>query len=310
MAEKSVKIFPFTAITGQDDLKLALALCAIDPQTGGVLARGEKGTGKTTAVRSLGDMLSGGGRGFPVINLPIGATEDRVLGAIDLEKLINEKRESARAGLLEQADGGILYIDEVNLLDDYLTDILLDAAATGEYMLERDGISRNVKTRFRLVGTMNLEEGDLRPQLLDRFGLCVDVKAPASAEARREIAQNRMGFDSNPEKFSSDFEEKQEKMRERIEKAAENLESVKVTEEIFEKASALAIESGAEGMRADILIVKSARAFAAFEGRDKTAAGDVEKVAPFVLRHRSPAEAAADKTEKKTPEIPTLKTAT
>ena len=311
MAEKQTGIFPFTAIVGQDDLKLALSLCAVDVQTGGVLARGEKGTGKTTAVRAMGEMLSEGENRFPVVNLPIGATEDRVLGAVDLEKLINEKRQSVRAGLLEQANGGILYIDEVNLLDDYLTDILLDAAAAGEYMLERDGISRRVVSRFRLVGTMNVEEGELRPQLLDRFGLCVEVGAPGDTETRTEIARRRMEFDSDPGGFRARFEREQEKARLAITGAAENLESVKIPGGLFEKASAMASECGAEGMRADILIVKSARALAALEGRDEATGRDAERVAPFVLAHRSAAARdSGEQTEKKTPKNPKLKAAT
>ncbi|WP_462137096.1 ATP-binding protein [Candidatus Mycalebacterium sp.] len=307
MSEKTAKIFPFAAICGQDDLKLALMLCAVDAQIGGVLACGEKGTGKTTAVRAIGDMLSDADLNFPVINLPIGATEDRVLGAVDLEKLINEKRQIVRSGLLEQADGGILYIDEVNLLDDYLTDILLDAAAAGEYMLERDGISRKVKSRFRLVGTMNSEEGELRPQLLDRFGLCVEIKSPDDPQTRKTVARRRMEFDSDPEVFCAGFEKEQKKLRNKIIKAVENLDDVAVGEEIFDRASEIALSSGAEGMRADILIVKAARALAALEGGNETAAGDVEKVAPFVLRHR--AQTPADE-EKKTPKIPNLRTAT
>ncbi|QMU55609.1 MAG: AAA domain-containing protein [Candidatus Mycalebacterium zealandia] len=307
MSEKTAKIFPFSAICGQNDLKLALMLCAVDAQIGGVLARGEKGTGKTTTVRAIGDMLSDSDLNFPVINLPIGATEDRVLGAVDLEKLINEKRQIVRSGLLEQADGGILYIDEVNLLDDYLTDILLDAAAAGEYMLERDGISQKVKSRFRLVGTMNGEEGELRPQLLDRFGLCVEIKSPDDPQTRRTVARRRMEFDSDPKGFCADFEKEQKKLRKKIIKAAENLDNVAVGEEIFDKASEIALSSGAEGMRADILIVKAARALAALEGKNETNADDVEKVAPFVLRHR--AKTPADE-EKKTPKTPNLKTVT
>ena len=286
---------------GQEDLKLALSLCAVDAQIGGVLARGEKGTGKTTAVRALGEMLSAGGTEFPVVNLPIGATEDRVLGAVDLEKLINEKRRSVRTGLLEQANGGVLYIDEVNLLDDYLTDILLDAAAGGEYMLERDGISRRVKSRFRLVGTMNSEEGELRPQLLDRFGLCVEVRSPNDMETRKEVARRRMEFDSNPADFCVRFEKQQEVARLAISRAAAGLASVKVPDGLFEKASEMAVSRGAEGMRADILIVKSARALAAIEGRGEASDGDLERVAPFVLAHRSAQhEPPEEETEKKT----------
>ncbi len=308
MSETPAKHFPFTAICGQDDLKLALILCAVDAQIGGVLVRGEKGTGKTTAVRAIGDLLSRGGHDFPVVNLPIGATEDRVLGAVDLEKLINEKKQSVRTGLLEQSDGGFLYIDEINLLDDYLTDILLDAAATGEYMLERDGISRRIQSRFRLVGTMNREEGELRPQLLDRFGLCVEVKSPEDPSTRQTVARRRMEFDSSPEAFSARFEEEQAKLRLRVSDAAENLNRVEVSDSIFEKSSDIAITAEAEGMRADILIVKSARALASLEGRNEITEADVEKVAPFVLRHRRRGTDADEK--KKTPELPTLKTAT
>lgn len=300
MSGKDEKTFPFAAICGQDDLKLALMLCAVDAQIGGVLAYGEKGTGKTTAVRAIGDLLSDEGKVFPVVNLPIGASEDRVLGAVDLEKLINEKKQSVRTGLLESANGGILYIDEVNLLDDYLTDVLLDAAASGEYMLERDGISRRIKSRFRLVGTMNREEGELRPQLLDRFGLCVEVKSPQDAETRQTIARRRMDFDSDPETFSVRFETEQKKLRLKIKNARENLNRVAIPDGIFEKSSETALARGAEGMRADILMVKSARALAALDGGNEVAEKHIEKIAPFVLRHRS---ADTAETEKKTPEI-------
>lgn len=295
MPEKFGNGFPFAAICGQDDLKIALMLCAVDAQIGGVLAYGEKGTGKTTAVRAMGELLSGGGKLFPVVDLPIGAGEDRVLGAIDLEKLINEKKQSVRKGLLEQADGGILYIDEVNLLDDYLTDVLLDAATSGEYMLERDGISKRVRSRFRLVGTMNREEGELRPQLLDRFGLCVEVKSPEDPAARQAVARRRMEFDSDPADFCARFENEQKRLRMRITKAAEELNRVKVPDGIFEKSSETAVAHGAEGLRADILTVKAARAFAALEGRAEAAEADVEKVAPFVLRHRSRKRSGAEK---------------
>ncbi len=299
--------FPFAAICGQDDLKLALMLCAVDAQIGGVLARGEKGTGKTTAVRAIGDLLSSKKHSFPVVNLPIGAGEDRVLGAVDLEKLINEKKQTVRMGLLEQADGGILYIDEVNLLDDYLTDILLDAAASGEYMLERDGISRRVQSRFRLVGTMNREEGELRPQLLDRFGLCIEVKSPGDADTRQTVARRRMEFDSDPQTFSARFENEQNKLRLQITDAAEKLNRTVVPDGIFEKSSEIAVAHEAEGMRADILMVKSARALAALNGAAEVSEADVEKIAPFVLKHRSK---NSPETEKKTPEIANLKTAT
>ncbi len=191
------KTFPYAAIVGQNNFKLALELSLVDRSIGGVLVSGDKGTGKTTTVRSLSALMREG-NGFPFINLPVGASEDRVLGTVDIEKLINEKRQVLQRGLLAQANGGILYIDEVNLLPDYLTDILLDAAATGGYHLERDGLSAWQESRFSLVGTMNPEEGALRPQLLDRFGLGVDVKTPHDVAERVQIARRRIAFDSDP----------------------------------------------------------------------------------------------------------------
>lgn len=279
--------YPFSAIVGQDDFKLALLLNIIDPSLGGVLAMGDRGTGKTTTVRSLSELMSGEGTDFPFVNLPIGATEDRVLGSVNLETLINEKKQVVQPGLLAQADGGILYIDEVNLLNDYLMDVLLDAAATGGYHLEREAISQWMDSRFCLVGTMNPEEGELRPQLLDRFGLAVEITTPQDKPTRMQISERRIAFDTDPETFLSGYREAEQKICRQILNAKEGLPRISIPETCREQVADITIEHRTEGMRADILIQKAARAHAALNSRDTVTSEDVEIVAPLVLHHRS-----------------------
>ncbi|SNR51534.1 magnesium chelatase subunit D [Lutibacter agarilyticus] len=279
-------IFPFSAIVGQDDFKLALLLNVIDPLLGGVLAIGDKGTGKTTLIRSLAHLIEAEDS-FPFVNLPIGVSEDRVLGHVNLEKLINEKREQVQLGLLAKAHKGCLYIDEINLLNDYLMDVLLDASATGSYHLEREGISKTIESRFCLIGSMNPEEGDLRPQLKDRFGLSVVIKTAISLEERTQIISNRLQFDDHPQDFVTTYAEKQEKIVEQIKNAQKNLKSIKIDESLYEIAANLALINEVEGHRADILLLKTSRAYAAYLSDTIVEEFHLQKIAPFVLNHRS-----------------------
>ncbi len=276
--------YPFTAIAAQDNLKLCLLLNLIDPSIGGVLATGDKGTAKTTMVRGLGQLM---GVDFPFINLPIGATEDRVLGNINLEALINEKTTVVDKGLLAQAHQGFLYIDEVNLLNDYLMDVLLDASASGGYHLEREGISQWMESRFCLVGTMNPEEGELRPQLLDRFGLSVTVTTPTDIKVRSRIAMQRLNFDNDPETFCKQFAAEEERLKQQIVLARKQLATVSIPEQIQELCAQLTITNQVEGMRADILLLKTARAYAAYSNEVVITSEMVTRIAPFVLQHRT-----------------------
>lgn len=276
-------MYPFTAICGQEDFKLALILCMIDPGLGGVLALGDKGTGKTTTVRGLSHLL----QDIPFVNLPIGATEDRVLGTVKLDVLLNEKRLEIQPGLLAAAHQGILYIDEVNLLSDYLMDVLLDAAATGGYYLERDTISQWMESRFCLVGTMNPEEGNLRPQLLDRFGLSVHISTPTDKALRMEIVQRRVAFDTDAARFVKHYKSDEELLAAKIIAAQTVLPSIKIGAPIYDIVTELCIQHQVEGMRADILLMKAARAHAAYHGQHAITEQDVSAVQNFVLSHRS-----------------------
>jgi Mg-chelatase subunit ChlI len=278
-----MKAFPFTAISAQEDFKLALVLCMIDPTLGGVLAFGDKGTGKTTTVRALTNLLPD----FPFVNLPIGATEDRVLGTIKLETLINEKRTEIHKGLLATANQGVLYIDEVNLLNDYLMDVLLDAASSGGYYLERDHISQWLESKFCLVGTMNPEEGELRPQLLDRFGLGVTIKTPMDKAIRMEIVNRRLQFDADPVAFCAMFQEQETLLSQRIIKAKSKVQHIILSSVLHESITDTCIQYQVEGLRADILLMKAARAHAAWHDKKEADSDDVHRVMSFVLSHRS-----------------------
>ena len=278
--------FPFSAIVGQDDFKLALILNLIDPLIGGVLAIGDKGTGKTTLIRSLTNLMSYQEH-YPFVNLPIGVTEDRLIGSINLEELINAKKEVVNLGLMAQAHQGVLYVDEVNLLQDYLTDILLDAAASGSYYVEREGVSRYFKSQFCLVGSMNPEEGNVRPQLKDRFGLSVNITTPTDPKVRQKIIKQRFEFDDNPVEFVTNYKNKDEEVAIQIEIAKNNLKSVKVNDSIIEYCSELAIQHQVEGLRADILLLKTARAYTAYQNGSEVIKESVDKIADFVLNHRS-----------------------
>lgn len=276
--------FPFTAILGQDDFKLCLELNIIDPSIGGVLATGDKGTGKTTAVRAISQLM---GNDFSFVNLPIGASEDRVLGSINLEALINKKQTVISKGLLAQAHKGILYIDEVNLLNDYLMDVLLDASASGGYQLERDSISSWQDSNFCLVGTMNPEEGNLRPQLLDRFGLSVAIQTPKNITLRKKIAVSRLNFDADHTTFYNGVKEAELFERTKLLDARKNLNTIQISDEVYDLAAKLTIDNNVEGMRADILLLKTVRAYAAYLGETTTTPSMLDKIAPFVLLHRS-----------------------
>jgi len=279
-------IFPFTAIVGQDQLKLALLLNVIDPSLGGVLAIGDKGTGKTTLVRSLASLMANE-TAFPFVNLPIGASEDSLLGQLSLGKLINDKQEHLQLGLLAKADQGFLYIDEINLLNDYLMDLLLDASSMGYYFLEREGFSKKLDSQFCLMGSMNPEEGDLRPQLKDRFGLCVFIETTRSLEQRIKVVKRRLAFDHNPLEFKNQYKEKEALLLMKIMAAKKCLSSIEGSMELLTYCTQLAITHQVEGLRADILLIKAAKAFAALQGRSIVLVEDVQAIQDLVLNHRS-----------------------
>ncbi len=284
--ETAAHCFPFSAVIGQDDLKLALLLNIIDPSLGGVLAIGDKGTGKTTLIRSLTHLMNTR-ESFPFVNLPIGASEDRVIGHINLETLINDKTEKVTPGLLAKADEGFLYVDEINLLNDYLMDILLDASSTGSYHIEREGISAVLKSRFCLIGSMNPEEGNLRPQLKDRFGLSVIISTPNDIDLRSQIIQNRMAFDDAPKSFSKRFKTEEDKLYSKLKEAKRQLKNIELPKVLYKHCAELASAHAVEGLRADILLLKTARAYTAYLGETEITPKQIEAIAPFVLNHRS-----------------------
>src|SRR6202046_480854 len=222
--------FPMSAIVGQDDLKLALVLAAVDPLIGGVLISGERGTAKSTAARGLAALLprTPQGKAAPFVELPLGATEDRVVGAIDISRVLQDGSTELRSGLLARADGGVLYVDEVNLLPDHIVDLLLDAAASGWVTVERDGISAGEPARFVLVGTMNPEEGELRPQFIDRFGLCVQIRGPSTREIRTAAIRRRLDFDDQPASIISAVQQEEQTLREGIVAARARLSTLHI----------------------------------------------------------------------------------
>lgn len=276
------KQFPFTAILGQDRMKEALVLNLVNPSLGGVLIRGQKGTAKSTAVRALSDLLPSA----KVVELPMNATEDRVAGTLDVEYAIKTGEKKFEPGILAQADKHILYVDEINLLDDHIVDLLLDAAAMGKNTVEREGISYSHPARFSLVGTMNPEEGNLRPQLLDRFGLVVDVAGETDAEIRAEIIENRLAYEENPQKFFRKYSKKQKELAEQIKAAKALLPNVAVSHEIILQAAEIGIAMETEGHRADISMIKTARTLAALDGRTEVIQADLKKAAIYTLPHR------------------------
>ncbi|MEW5773099.1 MAG: ATP-binding protein [Thermodesulfobacteriota bacterium] len=314
-------VYPFPAIVGQERMKKALLLNVVNPRLGGVLVRGEKGTAKSTAVRGLAALLPeitvvegcafgcdpadaarlcpacaerlAHGEGLPlasrrirVADLPVGATEDRVLGSLDLEQAIKRGEKHFEPGLLAEAHRGFLYVDEVNLLDDHIVDVLLDAAAMGVNTVEREGVSFTHPAEFVLVGTMNPEEGELRPQLLDRFGLCVQVEGILDLEERMEVVRRRTAFDEDPERFAAAYAEAGRELGEALVRAKELLPRVAVSEGLFRRIVELAIEMGVDGHRADLTMLKAAKTLAALEGRTEVKAGDVREAAELALPHR------------------------
>ncbi len=269
--------FAFSSVVGQDDAKLALLLCAIDPSIGGVLLRGQKGSAKTTVARALAALLPGEAR---FIELPLGATEDRVVGSVDLADMLTAGTQRLRAGLLSDAHGGVLYVDEVNLLADHLVDVLLDVATSGINRIERDGVTHSHPARFVLVGSMNPEEGDLRPQLLDRFGLSVTVTASVDPTERADAVRRRLTHDSHGTSAADAAADKQLRHRLTV------IESAEVPDDVVLAASTLAVAVGAEGLRADIVLCRAAAAFAGWEGRSVATTDDLRAVAHLVLAHR------------------------
>ena len=314
-------LFPFVSIVGQEDMKRALLLNIVDPGIGGALIKGEKGTAKSTAVRSLAQILPSRTAvpGCPfgcdptrpdrlcpycaeklardghldsivepmrVVELPLSATEDRVAGTLDIEHVLKTGEKKFEPGVLAQANGNLLYVDEVNLLDDHIVDLLLDSAAMGVNYVEREGVSFSHPSRFVLVGTMNPEEGELRPQLLDRFGLSVEVKGDRDAAKRMEVVRRRMAFDADPEAYTAGVAEETRGLRKRLEDARARLGSVAVDDSILATVVAVTTHFGVDGHRADITMMKAARANAALEGRMTVTKDDVRVVAAPVLSHR------------------------
>lgn len=314
-------VYPFSAIVGQEEMKLALLLVAIDPSIGGVMVFGDRGTGKSTAVRALAGLLppmkvvqgckygcdpnANGARcdeclkrhadghhpravmaAVPVVDLPLGATEDRVVGALDLERALTTGEKAFEPGLLARAHRGFLYVDEVNLLEDHLVDLLLDAAATGENVVEREGVSVRHPSRFVLVGSGNPEEGELRPQLLDRFGLAVDVRTPTVIATRIDVIKRRDAFDRDPAAFLSHWHKADAKIRRSLEKARARLDDLTVSDAILERAAALCSALGTDGLRGELTLLRTTRALAAFEGAGEVTLDHLRRIAPMALRHR------------------------
>ncbi|SPF68050.1 adenosinetriphosphatase [Propionibacterium ruminifibrarum] len=275
-------LYPFTAVVGQTAMRHALELVAVSPGIGGVLLRGEKGTAKSTIVRSLAALLPSG----RVRTLALGATEDRVVGGLDLEATLAGGAPRLMPGLLTEVDGGICYVDEVNLLDDHLVDLLLDAAASGLLRVEREGLSASQETAFSLVGSMNPEEGALRPQLLDRFGLCVDVRGETDPGARVEVIRRRLDFDADPDGFLARWAPQEEALAGRLREARALAPRVGLPSPVRDMIVDVCRRAGCAGHRADVVMARAARAEAALAARTEATAEDVEAVAEFVLAHR------------------------
>lgn len=319
-------LFPLAALVGQEDMKTGLVLNVINPRLSGVLIRGEKGTAKSTAVRALADILPlqrmvancpfrrepGDSaavceycprlecreqvlagkevpieeRKMPVCELPVGATEDRVVGTLDIEHALREGGKRFEPGILASAHRGFIYIDEVNLLDDHLVDILLDAAAMGRNIVEREGISFSHPARFVLVGTMNPEEGEIRPQLLDRFGLCVHVTGAQDIEDRVAIMERIAAFEADPAAFAACYADDSARLAGRVAAARELLPQVSASHEMMREIAALCLEVGVDGHRADIIMLKAAKTLCALEGKTAVTPDEVHRAANYVLPHR------------------------
>ena len=306
--------FPFSAIVGQEQMKMAMILTAIDPTIGGVLVFGDRGTGKSTAVRALAALLPEIPviaqcpinsefekdvpkwaeieeiktimRGTPVIDLPLGVSEDRVTGALDIERALTKGEKAFQPGLLARANRGYLYIDEVNLLEDHIVDLLLDVAQSGENLVEREGLSIRHAARFVLVGSGNPEEGELRPQLLDRFGLSVEVKSPSNIDDRVAVIERRDKFDQNPDSFIKEWLSDEIKIRDAIIAAREMLKSVSSGTDILQDCANLCITLGADGLRGELTLLRAGRALAAFQGVSSLARPHLKEIASLALSHR------------------------
>jgi len=315
-------VYPFTAIIGQEEMKLALILNVIDPRIGGVMIMGDRGTGKSTTIRAVADLLPEikvvAGDAFnsslddfelmsedvkatvldnsksleseykkvPMVDLPLGATEDRVCGTIDIEKALTEGIKAFEPGLLAKANRGILYVDEVNLLDDHLVDILLDSAASGWNTVEREGISIRHPARFVLVGSGNPEEGELRPQLLDRFGMHAEIRTVRDPEIRVQVVEERSSFDSNPEVALAKYNDLQNELKQKIVDAQNRLADVQMSMDFRVKISQVCGTLDVDGLRGDIVTNRAAKAFAAYNGRTEVTIEDIENVITLCLRHR------------------------
>jgi magnesium chelatase subunit I len=317
----STPVFPFTAIVGQEEMKLALQLNVIDPKIGGVMIMGDRGTGKSTTIRAIADLLPEievvkddpfnsdksdldlmGNEvreaiqnnqlieteliKIPMVDLPLGATEDRVCGTIDIEKALTEGIKAFEPGLLAKANRGILYVDEVNLLDDHLVDILLDSAASGWNTVEREGISIRHPARFVLVGSGNPEEGELRPQLLDRFGMHAEIRTVKDPILRVKVVEERTSFDQNPMIWINNYESKQQELRDRIVAAQKLLPTVQMDYNLRVKISEVCSQLDVDGLRGDIVTNRAAKAHAAYNGRDVVTIEDISKIITLCLRHR------------------------
>ena len=310
-------VFPFTAIAGQEEMTLALLIAAVDPAVGGVLVFGDRGTGKSTAIRALAALLppmavvagcpyncdpaqpgpwcqdcpAGAARSaascpVPVVDMPLGATEDRVVGALDLESALTRGEKRFEPGLLARAHRGFLYIDEVNLLEDHLVDLLIDVAASGENVVEREGLSVRHPARFVLVGSGNPEEGELRPQLLDRFGLSVEVRTPQDIATRISIVRRRDAYERNPSGFIAEWADEEARLRQRLVAGRALLPRVQTSDAVLEAATRLCLRLGTDGLRAELTLLRAARALAAFEGETEVNQAHLLRVAPPALRHR------------------------
>lgn len=280
----SVPNFPFVAVIGQESFKLALILAAINPALGGVLISGPRGCAKSTLARGMADLLPGGSHTF--VTLPLGASEEMLVGTLDLQQVLQDNNVAFHPGLLAKADGGILYVDEVNLLNDHLVDLLLDVAASGVNCIERDGISHSHVANFLLVGTMNPDEGELRPQLQDRFGLCVHLDNQYTLEERVEIVRRREAFDTNPAAFCQEYASDEQQLLEELETARSNLPQVQCSEELRVTIAERCHAAGVEGLRGDIVWYRAALAHAAWSNRDQITEADISAVEELVLAHR------------------------